>query len=319
MGNIGKYILKKLVVVCFLMFGITILVYIMAEMCPGSPLTMLLQNPNISAADIEAAEARYGLDQPVIVQYFRWLGNCLKGNLGYSYRTGQPVAEMIGECIGATLMLSISSTVLALLIAIPLGALAAYKPYTIWDYASSAFSFLGAASPSFFVGLIAIYFLAVKIGLFPTGGMYDNSGARVWTDYLHHMFLPMIVLAFSQLGMYIRQTRSSMLDALNDDYVRTARSKGVGEKGVIFLHALRNSLIPVVTQVGLSLPTLIGGAVVIERVFTWPGLGTLMVNSIDGRDYPAIMGITVVISAVVLIGNMIVEILYSVLDPRIRK
>ena len=313
-----RYILKRLLLMLPILLGITILVYVIASLCPGTPLTMLLQDPQVTQADIAAAEARYGLDQPVIVQYLRWLGNCLKGNLGYSYRTGQPVIELIGERIGPTLVLTLTGTAIALLIAIPLGVLAALKPYTGFDYAASGFSFLGAAAPNFFVGLVFIYLFAVKLGILPTGGMYSNSGGGGALDYLKHLLMPALVVAFGSMGMYIRQTRSSVLEVLGEEYVRTARAKGVTERRVVVRHALRNALIPVVTQLGLSIPTLIGGTVVTEQVFSWPGLGTLMVFSIQARDYQAIMGITVVIAVVVMLGNMLVEILYGVLDPRIR-
>lgn len=313
-----RYILKRLLLMLPILLGITILVYVIASLCPGTPLTMLLQDPQITQADIAAAEARYGLDQPVIVQYLRWLGNCLQGNLGYSYRTGQPVIELIGERIGPTLVLTLTGTAIALLIAIPLGVLAAYKPYTVFDYAASGFSFLGAAAPNFFVGLVFIYLFAVKLGILPTGGMYSNSGGGGTLDYLKHLLMPALVIAFGSMGMYIRQTRSSVLEVLGDEYVRTARAKGLTEGRVVVRHALRNALIPVVTQLGLSIPTLIGGTVVTEQVFSWPGLGTLMVFSIQARDYQAIMGITVVIAVVVMLGNMLMEILYGVLDSRIR-
>lgn len=313
-----KYIARRLLIMIPIMLGITVLVYIIASMCPGSPLTMLLQDPQVSAADIEAARVRYGLDQPVIVQYFRWLKNCLSGNLGYSFRTGEPVTKLIAERIGPTLVLTLTGTSVAMLLAIPLGVLAACKPYTVYDYAASGLSFLGAASPSFFVGLIFIYMFSVKLGVLPTGGMYSNLTVKAPVDYIQHLILPASVLAFSQVGMYIRQTRSSLLEILGDDYVRTARSKGLKEENVVIRHGLRNAFIPVVTQFGLSIPTLIGGTVVIEQVFSWPGLGTLMVFSIQARDYPTIMGITVVIAFVVMIGNMLIELLYGVLDPRIR-
>lgn len=314
----AKYLVKRLLAMLPILIGITILVYVVASMCPGTPLSMLLQNPEISATDIEAAEARYGLDQPVAVQYLRWLGNCLQGNLGYSYRTSEPVIKLIGERIGATLTLTIVGTIIALVIAIPLGVLAAYKPYSIWDYTASGFSFLGAASPTFFVGMIFIFIFSLKLGVLPTGGMYSNSSSKTLGDYLHHLTMPALVLAFSQMGSYIRQTRSSMMEVFEDEYIRTARSKGLKEGRVVFRHALRNALIPVVTQVGLSIPMLIGGTVVIEQVFSWPGLGTLMVFSIQARDYPTIMGISVIISLAVMIGSIFIEILYGFMDPRIR-
>ncbi|XCP84940.1 ABC transporter permease [Roseburia hominis] len=313
-----KYIGKRILLTIPIFIGITILVYYIATLAPGTPLSMLLQDPYVTQETIDEVTARYGLDQPVIIQYLRWLGNCLKGNLGYSYRTAEPVLKMVAERMGPTLLLTLSATIIALVVSIPLGLLAAYKPYSVWDYCSAGLSFLGAASPNFFMALIVIYLFAIKLGILPTGGMYSNAGGRQMSDCLTHLILPSCVLSLQMLGVFIRQTRSSMLEVLNDDYIRTARAKGLREKSVVFIHAFRNSLIPIVTQLGTMLPLLVGGAVIIEQVFSWPGLGSLMVLSINARDYPAIMGVTVVIAGTVLLGNIIVDIVYGILDPRIR-
>lgn len=320
-NNMGKYILKRLAVSGVIFIGITAIVYVLMSLTPGTPLDMLL-DPNSSASmtpeELAELEAKMGLDKPVAVQYFYWLKELLQGNFGTSYRTHRPVIEMIGGRIGPTLMLSCSSLILALAVAVPLGMLAGYRPYTKKDYCVTVFAFIGQAAPNFFVGMILIYIFSIKLGWLPSSGMYDN-GAETGSTLmlLKHMCLPCVALAVQHLGIYTRQMRSSMLECLSDDYIRTARAKGMSEGVVLFKHALRNSLLPLVTSVGMGLGNLVGGAIVTEQVFGWPGMGTLMVNSILMRDYPTIMGITVFVSLFVLIGGIVVDILYRVLDPRI--
>lgn len=313
----SKYVLKRLLIGIPTFIGITMLCYIVSSMASGSPLDYLLADPYISAEEIARRKAQLGLDQPVIIQYFNWLREFLQGNLGFSYRTQQPVWVMIMERIGPTLLISFSSVMLSLLIAVPMGIMAATKPYSIRDYASSGLSFGLAAMPNFFVGLTLIYIFSVKLKALPSGGMYDSSGTYQIRDLVRHMVLPTLVLSFQQTGSWIRYMRSSMLEVMQEDYIRTARAKGLRCRMVILRHGLKNSLIPVVTVVGLSIPSLIGGAVVTEQIFSWPGIGLLMVSSISARDYPVIMGITVFVAASVLLINILIDIIYGILDPRI--
>ena len=313
-----RYIGKRILIAIPTFLGITVLVYVLSSMAPGTPLEMIFNDPNATAEQMAAMKAKLGLDQPVMIQYFNWLVQLLHGNMGASYRTGHAVWADISERIGPTLLLTMSSLVFSILIAIPLGIMSAYKPYTAWDYISSAFSFIGAAIPNFFAGLVFVYLLSVVLKIFPSGGMYDTSGVRTLPMLLHHLFLPMLVLSIQQVGSLIRQTRGAMLDVLQEDYIRTARAKGALEGRVLFKHALQNAFIPIITRIGMMIPFLVGGAVVTEQIFAGPGLGSLMVLSINSRDYPVIMGITVFIAAAVLIGNMIVDLVYGLLDPKIR-
>lgn len=314
----GRYIIKRFFTAIVAFFGITVIAYFLANLMPGSPLDLLVQpDSGVSAEELAEIEHRMGLDRPLVVQYFYWLGNMLKGNFGISYAQHRPVLELISTRIGPTLILSLSSMALALLIAIPLGMLAGYKSYTGWDYGSTVLSFVGQAAPGFFVALLLIYVFAVKLNWLPVTGMYDAGSAGSLSQLLRHLCLPCMALSFQHLGIYTRQMRNSMVECLSDDYVRTARAKGVSEMTVLFKHTLRNALLPLVTQVGLSLGGIVGGAIVTEQIFSWPGMGTLMLKSIQGRDYPMIMGITVLISGIVLIGNIVVDIIYRVLDPRI--
>lgn len=313
-----KYIGKRILIAIPTFLGITILVYVLSSLAPGTPLEMIFSDPNATAEQMEAMRHKLGLDQPVYIQYLNWLGQMLQGNLGVSYRTGHSVWADIAERIGPTLLLTFSSLLFSIVIALPLGIMSAYKPYSAWDYISSAVSFIGAAIPNFFAGLVFVYLFSVLVKIFPSGGMYDTSGTRSVPMLLHHFFLPMLVLSIQQIGSLIRQTRGAVLDVLQEDYVRTARAKGVKEKMVMLGHVLQNSMIPVITRIGMMIPFLVGGAVVTEQIFAWPGLGSLMVLSINARDYPVIMGITVFIAAAVLIGNIVVDLLYGLLDPKIR-
>ena len=316
--NRFRYIIKRLLIAIPTFLGITILVYFLSSLTPSSPLEILFNDPMATKEQMLAMEKSLGLDQPVYIQYLRWLKGLLSGNLGISYRTGLPVAGMISERIGPTLILTGTAMLITIVISLPLGIMAAYKPYSGWDYISSGISFLGAAMPNFFAALVFIYLFNVKLGLFPSAGMYDSSGVRTWGMFFHHLVLPSSVLAIQLIGSLIRQCRGSMMEVLQSDYVRTARAKGLLEPPVLVRHALRNAWIPLVSWFGMHIPFLIGGAVVTEQIFGWPGLGSLMVQSINARDYPAIMGITVVIAIVVLIGNLLVDLMYNLLDPRIR-
>lgn len=316
--NRYRYIIKRLLTAVPTFLGITALVYIVASLAPSSPLEILFNDPMATQAEMEEMSRKLGLDQPVIIQYLRWLLELLQGNMGTSIRTNGDVMDMIMQRIGPTLILTGSAMVITAFIGLPLGIMSAYKPYSKWDYVSSGLSFIGSAMPNFFAALVLIYLLCVKVHLFPTSGMYDTSGTRTWGMFFHHLILPAVVLAIQNIGSLIRQCRGSMLEVLQDDYVRTARAKGLRERPVLIGHALRNAWIPLVTWFGMQIPFLIGGAVVTEQIFGWPGLGSLMVQSINARDYPVIMGITVMIAVFVLIGNLVVDLVYGLLDPRIR-
>lgn len=318
----GKYIGKRVLIAILTLLGISFVVFILSYMAPGSPIDMVINLSSNSTSGIEAEVARleeaYGLDQPILVQYWGWLKQIVQGNFGTSYRTSRPVLEMILERLGPTLLLMCTSMGLAIVIGVFMGTLAAHKPYSGWDITSSGLSYFGSAMPSFFMAIMLIFLFSVKVQLFPSSGMYNSEGTQSFGDLLYHMFLPCVTLALANLGMFARQTRSSMLETIASDYVRTARAKGLHEGRVMVRHAMRNSLIPVVAQISMILPSIVGGAIVTEQVFSWPGLGMLMVQSVTARDYPAIMGITVFIAITVLVGNMLIDIAYSFLDPRIR-
>lgn len=313
----GKYLLKRILVIIPVFFGMTLLVFVLSNLTPGSPVDAMI-TPEMTAEDIEALYHNLGLDQPLLVQYVKWLGRMLQGNLGYSFRTGKLVMSDIGERIGPTLMLMGFTLLTAIVIGVSLGVVAATKPYSIWDYLASGLSFLGAGIPGFFAALIFIYFFAVQLRLLPTGGMYTNAGSANTADLIRHMVLPVLASAFGSIGNYIRQTRSAMLEVLGEEYVKMARAKGMRERVVQYRHALRNAMLPIATAIGMSVTAMIGGNIIIEQIFGWPGVGSLMIMSINYRDYPVIMGVTVYIALAVMAVNLLMDILYAVLDPRVR-
>ena len=312
----GKYILKRILIAIPVLIGITLIDY--AIMClAGSPLEML-KGPRISDAALQAKEIAAGLDKPLIVQYFVWLWQLLQGNLGYSMKSYEPVSAMIGSHIGPTLLLMGASLALSLLIAVPAGIYSAVKQYSKGDYAVVTASFIGSSIPSFFLALILIYIFTVKLGILPSGGMNTLGMDGSVADTIRHMVLPVTVLAVSLAGSNIRYIRSSFLEILQQDYLRTARAKGIGHFLVINKHALRNALVPIVTVIGMEIPVLFGGSIIVEQVFSWPGLGLMTMSAITNRDYPVIMGVCLLSAIVVLLGNLLTDILYAVVDPTIK-
>jgi len=311
----GKYILKRILIAIPVLIGITIIDYVI--MCiAGSPLEML-QGPRVSEAAVEAKAIAMGLDQPIYVQYFVWLSQLLQGNMGYSIRSYQPVSSMIAEHLGPTLLLMGVSLVVSLLIAIPAGIYSAVHQYSKGDYAVVTFSFLGSSIPSFFLALLLIYIFTIKLGVLPSSGMTTLGSEGGFMDVARHMIMPVLVLAFSLAGSNIRYIRSAVLEILQQDYLRTAKAKGIGRFKVIYKHALRNALVPIVTVIGMQIPMLFGGAVIIEQVFSWPGLGLMTMSAITARDYPVIMGVCLLSAVVVLLANLVTDIVYAVVDPTI--
>lgn len=311
-----RYLLKRILIAIPVLIGITLLDYLIMSLA-GSPLSMM-QGPRVSQAAVEARAVELGLQQPFLVQYFTWLSQLLHGNWGYSIKTYRPVWEMITQNLPPTLLLMGVSMVLAFVIAIPVGIYSATHQYSKGDYTAVTLSFLGTSIPSFFLSLILVYVFTVRLGWLPSGGMSTLGTGGGFGDVLLHMIQPTIVLTASLAGSNIRYVRSSVLEILEKDYLRTATAKGIGRRRVIRRHAVRNALLPIITVIGMEIPMLIGGAVVVEQVFSWPGLGLLTMTSIMNRDYPVIMGVSLLAAVIVLLGNLITDILYAVVDPTIQ-
>ena len=312
----GKYILKRILIAIPVLIGITIIDY--GIMClAGSPLAML-QGPRVSEGALEAKRIALGLDKPFYIQYFVWLGQLLRGNMGYSVKSYQSVSSLIGSHLGPTLLLMGVSLIISLLIAIPAGIYSAIHQYSKGDYTVVTLSFLGSSVPGFFLSLLLIYIFTIRLKLLPSSGMMTLGTDGGAGDVAGHMVMPVIVLAASMAGSNIRYIRSAVLEILQQDYLRTARAKGIGRFKVIYKHALRNALVPIVTVIGMEIPVLFGGAIIIEQVFSWPGLGLRTMSAISNRDYPVIMGVCLLSAVVVLIGNLLTDILYALVDPTIQ-
>ncbi|QQK74177.1 ABC transporter permease [Salicibibacter cibarius] len=310
------YIIRRILMTIPILIGISIISFGIMQFAPGEP-TALDLDPTITPEDREEQLDALGLNDPIPVQYVRWAGNILQGNLGNSFITNRDVGSMIWERLPNTLVLMISSTIITMVVAIPIGIISAMRQYSARDYVFTFGSFIGVSIPNFWLGLMLIMFLSVQLGWFPVGGVTTLGGEFSILDRLHHLFLPALVLATADMAQMTRYTRTSMLEVKNQDYIRTARAKGFKERRVVYKHGLRNALMPLITMFGLLLPTFIGGSVVVEQIFTWPGIGQLFLDHTFQRDYPVIMALTMFGAGLVVIGNLIADILYAIADPRI--
>ncbi len=322
--SLRTYIVRRLIIAIPTLLAISIITFSIIHMAPGGPLQFYLGlNPRTPPWMIEMLKKKYGLDKPIYEQYLRWLFMLIKGDLGYSYISGEPVSYSIGVRVWNTIKLTLASEVIALSIAIPLGVISAVKNNTLVDHVSRVFALLGVSMPIFWLGIMMIYFFSLYLGIFPTFGAATpgkvySSIFEQWADELWHLVLPALTLGLVRTAFLTRLVRSSVLGELQMDYVLTARMKGLKERVVIYKHVLRNALLPVVTVVGLSLGFMLSGAVITETVFAWPGMGRLAVWSTFNRDYPMIMAITMIVSTMVVIFNFITDIVYALIDPRIR-
>ncbi|MGH2534824.1 MAG: ABC transporter permease [Thermomicrobiales bacterium] len=317
----GRYLLRRLIISVPVLFGITLVTYVIVNLAPGDPVSAMVDPEQISALGpgwLEEQRRQLGLDRPLPVRYLLWMKEVAQGNLGFSYTDRQPISDKLVERIWPTLKLMLTVQLLALCIALPIGVISALKQYSWIDYLATVFGFATISIPAFFLALAAIYVFAVKLRWLPTAGMATVGQPPSFIDSLQHLILPAFVLGLGQAAPLIRYTRSSMLETVRQDYVRVARSKGLSERAVIYGHALRNALIPLVTVIALSLPQLLGGTVIIEQVFAWPGMGTLAITAVRGRDYPTIMAINLIGAMAIVVSNLIADLLYAWIDPRIK-
>ena len=316
----GAYITRRLLINVLVFLLITVVIFWLVHKAPGDPIAMMVPPDQLnsgSAAFIAARRHELGLDEPLIVQYWHWLVNALHGDFGYSLVNGRSVTSLLGERLGPTIELMGTGLVLSLLIAFPLGVVAALRRNTRVDYAATVVSLGSVSIPAFFLALIAIYVVTVKFPILPSGGISDPSSPGL-IDSLQHLILPALILGFGNSGPYMRYVRSSMITELGADYVRTAEAKGARRRRVVVRHTLRNSLIPVLTYVAANLPQQLAGAVVIEQVFAWPGMGQLAVSSVGRHDYSVIIGFALIIAVLVLISSLLADVLYTLVDPRVR-
>ncbi len=315
-----RFVLRRLATALLMLLALSLLIFLLLRLTPGDPVTAYIDpSAPMSSADIAGLRHRLGLDASLPVQYLHWLRDTLHGDLGFSSQHERaPVLTLIVERAGPTLMLMGSGLLLATLLGIGLGVIAAVSRGGVADSALSALGAFGISSPAFLTALLGLFLFAVRLGWAPAGGMTTPGLGGSWGDITRHLILPSCILAVAQTTITMRYMRSSLLETLMEDYVRTARAKGLREARVVLKHAGRNALLPVITLIGATIGAAVGGAVFIESVFNWPGMGLLLVEAVEARDYPLIMGTSLVIGACVLLVNLATDLVYVAVDPRIR-
>jgi peptide/nickel transport system permease protein len=319
----GRYVIRRILIMIPLLFGITLMVFAIINLAPGSPMAEFEANPRMSPKDIERIANNLGLNEPWYKRYVIWVGNLLQGDLGYSYINGASVTKQILTVLPNTLLLTLSATFFALIFAVPLGIYAAVRRNSLFDNVIYVVASAAAAIPTFWLGFLAIILFAVKFnewGLpsFPVGGTKDFRGESGLLDRIHHLILPAFSLGLLSLAGWLLYIRASMLEVIRQDYIRTANAKGLGERVVLYGHAFRNALLPLVTLIGLTLPELFSGAFLIETIFAWNGMGRLSVNAATSSDYTVIMGTFLLFAVLTLVANLLADVAYALIDPRVK-
>jgi peptide/nickel transport system permease protein len=320
-----NYIIRRIIQAIPLLLVISLTVFVLMNLIPGGPMAAYENNPNISSEDLERLRKELGLDAPIHVRYWKWFTSVATGDWGISEVTRRPALVEITEKLPNTLYLSITAFICALLIAIPIGILSAVRQYSVLDHIATTIAFIGQSMPVFWFGLILIIIFNATLKnpstggpLLPGGGMFTIGAPFSVEDRLRHLILPAAVLTFFSLGIHIRYMRAGMLDVLHQDYIRTAHAKGLTERAVLAKHAFKNSILPLVTIIGLEIPGLFAGALITETIFSWPGMGRLFFNSIERGDYAVMMGILMMSATLILLFGLVTDVVYAFLDPRIR-
>src|SRR5579875_2811928 len=313
----GRFLLHRLGQNAILLWLVSVIGFGVLHLAPGGPLAQFALTPGLTQADLARIAHQMGLDRPLPLQYWEWFHRIVLGDWGRSYRDSQPVLAVIGSHLFATFELMVSSTLIAVLLGTWVGVIGAIRRYSIFDYLATIGAMIALSIPTFWFCLVVIYIFSVNLAWLPAGNLF-TIGDGSFIDYVWHLIAPALVLALVTIAIWSRYMRSSMLEVTGQDYIRTARAKGLSERRVLIAHALRNAWLPMITIAGLQLPTLLSGALVTETVFTWPGMGRLFLDSIGYRDYPMVMGVLMFSALLVLIGNLIADLLYSIADPRIR-
>lgn len=303
------------------LFGITIFIFLLFKLAPGDPISTLV-GKGISAETKAELREQMGLNKPIPQQYVAWLGKAVRGDLGESSYFKQPVGKVMNDYIWNSFLLAVFSYLFAILLAVPIGVVSATRQYSAFDSFFTVIALIGISIPTFFFGLLLIKWFAVDLRMLPVSGMRTSGselkGIADLIDVARHMLLPLIVLTFSGMAAFMRYVRSSMLEVIRQDYIRTARAKGLNERVVIYKHALRNGMIPVVTLLGMSLAGLFAGAIITESIFLWPGIGPVQLLAVSNRDYNLLMGYNLLIAVLTLLGNLLADVIYAIVDPRIR-
>lgn len=312
----NAFVLRRLIGAIPLLLGVSVLSFIFMQLAPGGPTTMLAKNGRMTQTQLDAIRANLGLDEPMYVQLWIWIKNLFQGDLGTSYSQQRPVIDVIMDVVPNTLYLMVTALVISLFIAVIFGVGAAINQYGWFDNTTSFLAYFGLSMPVFWIGLMLQIIFAVKLGWLPSAGMHSPTDDGTW-DLIKHLVLPALTLAIGSIGSWSRYLRASTLEVLNQDYVRTAYAKGLGRDVVLVRHVLRNAFVPFLTVVAIDIPLYLTGAVLVETVFSWPGMGRLFFDSLTKRDYPVLMGILLIGAFLIVIGNLVADLLYAVLDPRI--
>ena len=316
------YLIRRLLQIIPVFFGILVLIFLIIELSPGGP-TGNFMDPRMTAEHRAELAERFGLNDPMPVRFYKWVTNALQGDFGRSVRYQRPVIDVLRPMIGPTLALSSLALLIAMLIGIPTGIIGATKQYSVTDNSLTVFSLIGICMPSFFFALVLLMFFSVRLGWFPLFGLVNPlyTPPNIMAAFFHrlwHLALPAIVMGLGSTATFMRYTRSSMLEVIKSDYIRTARAKGLKEKVVIYRHAFRNAVIPIITLLGFWIPGLLSGAIVTESIFGLPGLGKIAVDAVGYRDYPIILAVTTMLAILTLLGTIIADIFYAIADPRIK-
>jgi peptide/nickel transport system permease protein len=311
------FLLRRLLGMVPLLLGISLLLFIIIHLAPGGPLDAYVDNPSVTPEALAQIKVAYGLDQPLPVQYLKWVKSLAQGMWGYSIRSGRPVTAEIADRLGATLLLGGAALALSMSLALPIGIVTAALRRSSWDHALTFLSFAGISIPVFWLALMMQLLFAISLGWLPVAG-YETIGSSSVPDRIRHLAMPAVVLSLATVAAWSRFLRASMVDALDQDHIRTAYAKGHSTTGVLIKHALRNALLPFVTVVSMEMASIISGAVITETVFAWPGIGRLFVESMDGRDYPVLMALMMMGSAALVLANLAADVVYALIDPRIR-
>ena len=314
-----QYFLRRVLINIPVLFLVTVVIYLLINLAPGDPVDFFVNEEiGITKEDLDFVRERYGLEDPLPVRYVKWLGQVFQGDLGFRFKNGDDVAEVLVVRMQRTFTLMGTALAIGIVVGVTLDIFIGLRQYSIWDFTLTGFPFVGISMPAFIAGIFGLYVFSVKLGWFPSGGMRTIGKPESLFDLFYHLVLPAGTLAIFSLAAFMRYTRFSMLEVRGEDYVRTARAKGLKPPTVTWRHVFRNALLPIVTVVGLSLPSLVAGALFTETIYSWPGMGALLVDAVAARDYPKLMGIMLVTALVVLTANLITDLAYAVADPRIR-
>jgi len=315
----GRYIQRRLLVSIPVLFAITVIAFLLLQAAPGDPLNSYIPpDAPLPPEQREALRHELGLDRPLVIRYFYWLWEAMQGNLGVRAQNFEPVSSEIMRRLGPTLLLMGTALATWIALGVVLGVVSAIKKYSFLDMFLTVMAFLGVSFPVYLAGLIGLYVFALRLGWLPAGGMSSPGQDSGLLDYLQHLLLPSVIISLNYVASTMRYTRSAMLEVLDLDYIRTARAKGLKDNVIIVRHALKNALMPVITIIGSYIPGLLGGAVFIESIYSWPGMGRLFLDGVEARDYPLIMGLILILAIVILVVNLLTDVAYALVDPRVR-